>query len=812
MNLSSTIRFALRQMGKRWILSTAAALSLALCLGLNSAIFSVFNAVLLRPLPFPEPDRVVEIYNSYPDGGLDKGSSNIELYTVYKEQVPAVERYALVGFESLTFGSAEGAQRILGMRLSVDALDTLGLQPFLGQPFQPENGLSGSDNVVLLTHSFWQSAFAGDPDIIDGDIDLNGRSYTVTGVLPPAFRRFNANPEVVVPFAWNPAEIDLSRRHLNYAMLLGRLAEGATIGEAQSQVDAVDAAYREENPQAAAFLQRAGHRSYVLPHAKERVASIQSTLYLLNAFALAILIIGALNIANLRFAEVASRERELTIRRAMGGSKRQLVKQMLLEAGLLGVIGGALGLVTAYFSLGLLRNSFSGIVDDLESIQLDGTVIGWALLLVVGVILIIGLSPVRLLGRLNLQSLLQESGRGSAGGRGTALRSSLGVVQTGLAVVLLIATGLFVRSFWNATQVDPGFDAHKLHTFRVPLPETRFPDSGARIAMVRRILDELSGLPGVESVTGTSAVPVITGMGYLTFTEFGDDPMDQGEQKAADNFFITEDFFRTMGIPILNGRGIELQDQEDAPVVYVADATMEQRFLGAEPIGARMTFGSVPDEGEPWPTVIGTVPRIIHRDLTDVNQAPLVYRSFYQNPRGSISFLLRSDRDHETLLSDIRTVTGRLDSNLPIYRTGRLDELIENSLQERKAVMGLTTLFAIVAFLLAIAGIYGVQAYNVQAGLRTLAIRAALGATPAVLLKRTLSRGLIPVAIGLAFGIGMAGLLAPKAESMVYAVNVRDPLTMIIVSALVLFISAAAISIPARSAARANPARILHEE
>lgn len=812
MEFLTNLRFALGQMRKRWVLTLGAAISLALCLGLNTAVFSVFNAALLRPLPFPEPDRIVEVFNSYSAQGIGKASSGQALYTVYKEEIEAIGDFALVGGRAVTFGGSGRAQLLQGLQVTPDFFSTIQMVPALGQSFRPENGLPGNERVVILTHGFWQSAFAGDPGVLGREIQLDSQGYIVLGVLPADFRRFKPDIRVILPYSWNPADVDLNHRHSNYAMLLGRLAKGATVAQAQSQVDAVDEAYRESNPDYVGFLDRSGHKSWVKLHEEERVQAVRGAIVLLQMFALAILIIGSLNIANLRMAEVAGRERELTLRRVMGGSRGALLRQLLTEAGLLGVLGGALGLVTAWLSLSLMRNSFAGLVPDTESITLDGAVLVWALALVLATILIVGLFPARLLWRLNYQTLLQEGGRGSASGRGAALRSSLGVIQTGLAVLLLIATGLFVRSFWSVSSVSPGFETENVSTFRISLPETTYPDADAHIAMVRRVLDQLRALPGVEQVAGATSVPVVQGMSTNALSVRGEELSNEQVQKGADNFSITEGFFETLGIPLLDGRGIEITDTEERNGVFVVDRTFGDRYLPEGVVGGRFTFGRPPDDDDDWPNVVGQASPIIHRALTDLNRAPLVYHSYYQSPSSSISFLIRSDRSHESLLADARQVIAGIDPQLPLYETGRLDEMINDSLQERRGILGLTLLFAAVALLLAVAGIYGVQAYNLQAERRTFAIHAALGATPGHLLRRTLARGLAPVGLGLLVGLAAAVFLAPYAAELLFSVEPRDPLSFALVPLFVLLVSTIVLLFPAAAAARSDPGRILHEE
>jgi predicted permease len=812
MELLTAARFALRQMRRRWMLTLAAALSLALCLGLNTAIFSVFNAVLLRPLPFPEPDQVVEIFNTYPSGGVDKAGSGIELYTVYKEEVEGLEATALQRGRESTVGGEDGAQRVTSLQVTPGYFDLFRLPPALGETFRAEHGDPGNAQVVVLTDSYWRAQFAANPTVVGQSLQIDGRDHTIIGVLPEAFRRYDPDAQIILPWAWNPAEIDLNRRHLNYAQLLGRLKDGVPIEVVQAQVDAIDAAYRESNPEVVGFLERAGHRSQVKRHREERIAPVRGTLYLLQLFALAVLIIGALNIANLRIAEVSSRERELTLRRVLGASRGTLLRQLLVEAGLLGLIGGALGLLTAWFSLSLMRKSFAGVIRDLDGIQLDGTVLLWSCLHIAVTILIVGLYPAKLLRRLHFQTLLQEGGRGSASGRGAILRTSLGVIQTALAVLLLVATGLFVRSFWNATAVDPGFDAGKLHTFRLSLAsESRYPDDDARIATTRQVLAELRALPGVEAAAATSAVPVIMGRGYLTISVKGEDLSGAQEQKAADNFQITEDYFETLGIPLLGGRGIEITDTAESPEVFVVDQRLTQRWLEHGAVGANLTFGGIPENDDEWPTVVGEAPNTLVRQLTNLDRAPVVYRSYYRNPPQNVSFVVRSDRDHASILADARQIVQRLDPQLPLYFTGRLDEMINDSLQERRGILGLTLLFAVVAMLLALAGIYGVHAYNIQAERRTIAIRAAIGATPGAILQRTLVRGMIPVATGLVLGLGIGLAFSPQIMDLLFEVPPRDPLTFALATVLVLGISTLALFGPALVASRTNPGKILHE-
>lgn len=815
MELLSSLRFSFRLLRKRWGLSLASIFTLGLCIGLNVAFFSVLYGLLWRSLPLEEPGRVMEIYNTYPGQGFDKAASNPQLYTVYGEAVNAFEAVALEHWQTVTLGEDSEPERLTANLVTPEFFSLLGIPMRLGRDFTPEMATPGNDLYVILTDRLWRDRFGGDPNIIDTPIQMSGRNYTVIGVLPPTFAGYDNDARLFLPWAWNPTEIDLSARHLNWAMLLGRLKPGATVAEAQAQVDAIDRAYYDTNPDAHEFLDLTAHRTEVASHVAELRKPYAGTLWALLAGVAAILVIGCLNVGSLQIAQAMGRRQEFALRRSLGASQGRLGRQVLGESLFLAALGGIVGLLLAALGVWALKRYLGDLLPNPELIHLDFVALLATSAIVLGAGILFGLYPLFGLARRNFLPSLNEGQRTSSLSRSQKFfQSTLLVTQVGLIFVLLVGAGLLLRSFTAALQVDPGFDLEDVHTLRLSLSDTKYPEAPPRRQFAHELLERVRALPGVESAALGTTTPFRTGTSHLTFSVFGEEPLPNGEMRSADNFFVSDGFFATMGIPLQRGHDFNRSDNPEQ-VRYIVDEELARRFLPQGLDGAldtRLTFDLPPENLDEWPRVVGVSAPIKIRRLTTETDRPLIFRWFDNEPGNQFSLFVRSPRQHADLVADLRRVIRDLDPATPIFLSGTMDHLARESLSQRRGVLALVGLFALGGLILTLVGIYGALSYRVAQERRELGIRAALGADRDRLLRRVLWQGAFPVLLGLVIGLIGALFGGRLLESYLFGVKARDPLTLVALVALLSLFAFLAIWIPARRAASLDPARVLRDE
>jgi len=813
------LRVGFRLLWKDKAFTTTAALTLAICIGANTALFSVVEHVLLRPLPFPDPDRIVLMGNHYPGAGVDTGGSSgaADYYDRLRETDVYTEQ-AMYTSTSLSVDQNGTPTRIRAMFATPSFFRLLGVPPEIGRTFSESEGEIGSENKVVLSHAFWQSAFGGDPGIVGRDIRLDGQPFTVVGVMPKRF--VFVNDDVML---WRALAFTAERkqqRHSNNWQNIARLKPGATIKQAQDEIDALNRANLDRFPQYKQLLINARFHTTVEPLQATVVRTVKPTLYLLWGGALFVLLIGCVNVANLVLVRSRARMKELATRLALGAGRMRVARQLITEGVLLTIGSAALGLAAGY---GLLRILGTFDIRDLPNgfdISIDAVAAGYTLAVAAAIGLVLGLIPVAAVLPANLTSVLREEGRGGTSGLGARLlRRSLVVAQVGFAFVLLIGAGLLFASFRRLLAVDPGFVADRVLTASVSLPRTRYADEKALVGFTTESLRQLRGLPGVVAVGATDTIPfggnhsdsVILAEGYQ---------MRPGESVISpQQVRASAGYFEAMGVGLARGRFFDDRDGPDAPKVIIVDEKLARRFWpDQDPIGRRMYMPQdinnllAITERTVFLTVVGVIHDIKLSDLVAGNgEVGAYYFPATQNPLRALTYAIKTAADPTALASAVRQTINRLDPELPVFGTQTMIERTDKSLMNRRSPMLLAVGFGTVALFLSAIGIYGVLAYLVTQRRKEIGIRIALGSSAGAIVELVLREGLL--LIGAGFVLGAAGAFAVRRslESQLFGVAATDPVVILVVAGTLALVAVAACALPARRATRIDPVVALAE-
>lgn len=812
------IRFASRLLWKDRSFSVTTIATLALCLAANVAIFAVVSGVLLKPLPFPEPDRLVRMFNKYPGAGVDAaGSNGVPDYFDRRRDMTAIEEQALFRESGVTIsGNGLGeAERIQAMLVTPSFFRVLQTQPLRGQLFSDAQGELGQEKVVVLSHGFWQRLFGGRDDALGQDIRLGGEPYKVVGVLPQGFVFLNPDIQLFRPAAFSAREKSDDSRHSNNWQQFGRLKPGATFEQAQSQLDAINAANLERFPQWKEILTNARFSSEVVDFQSNLIGERRSTLTMLWGGAIFVLLIGGVNVANLVLVRSTSRIRELATRHAMGATFGRLTRQALTESTVLSVAGGAAGLGLGWWAL--RAAPFFGF-DRLPSgvgLELDTQVVGFTLLLIAIVGIGVGMIPVIAMRRANMAQVIREEGRSGTQGRGPRLmRRALVTSQVAFALMLLIGAGVLLASFERVMTINPGFRADNVLTGTISLPVSRYQDEAALRATETRILERLRAIPGVAGVGMTTTLPfsgsysdsVILAEGYQ---------MQQGESLISPSQVVASDgYFEAMGTKLIAGRYFTVEDAEGRPRSLIVDERLANRFWpkgGA--VGKRMYFPAdisnimaKPAE-EQMMTIVGVIETMRLRGLIDggSQNTGAYFSPLRQVPSRTLGIAVRTSQAPESLTGAVRREIAQIDPEMPFYGVRSLEDRLSTSVMDRRTPMLLATGFAVVALFLAAIGIYGVLAYQVSQRRREIGIRMALGAESGSIFTMVLREGGLIVGLGAAFGLGGAFFLRQTLQSQLYETGAMDPRVIAAVAAMLIAVAMIACVLPARRAARTDP-------
>lgn len=819
--LKRDLQMAFRLLRRDKAFTATAALTLSLCLGANVALFSVVHHVLLRPLPIPEPERILLMANQYPQAGAgDSPNSGVPDYYDRREAVSVLEEQSLLNHASLSIGRDGQPQRIRVANVTPSFFRMCRIAPVLGRAFTEDEGEVGNEKRVILSDGLWRSQFGADPAAVGQDLAVDGQPYRIVGVLPASFAAMDPGVALWRPLAFTPEDRSDENRHSNNYWNLGRLKPGASVEQAQAQVNALNATNLERFPNLKEILTNAGFRTSVMRMEDRLVKDVKGTLYLLWGGALFVLLIGCVNVANLVLVRARVRAKELATRLALGALRWQVARQLVVESAVLTLVAAALGLGLAAAALRML-----GVLDlqDLphgSEIALDGVAIAYGVGLSLAIGLVMGLLPVASLAPRNLTAVLRDEGRANSGGTGLrTLRRALVVAQVAFTFVLLVGAGLLFASFRKVLEIDPGFVAERVLTATVSLPRTRYPEESDLRTFTNEALRRVRALPGVPSAGATDTIPfgdrhndsVILAEGYT---------MKPGESLISPTSVdVSPGYFESVGARLVRGRFFGDSDADGAPRVLIVDENLARRFWpGQDPIGRRMyrptsneDLMAVNDKTV-FLTVVGVVADLKLADMTEGDKTVGTY--FYpmdQDVSRLITFALKTEGRPEAATGGLRAAVLSLDPELPLFDVRTLEQRTDRALLNRRSPALLSLSFGVVALVLSAVGLYGVLAYLVSQRRREIGIRIALGSSSRAIFELVLREGLALVAGGFACGLLAAFFLRRGLESQLFGVAATDPVVVGGVSLTLGVVALVACALPARRATRIDPNIVLSE-
>ena len=800
------VRYGARTLRRSPGFTAVAIIALALGIGGNSAIFSVVNAVLLRPLPFPEPDRIMRLFASAPDRGLDQTPISFQRATAIAEQNQIFEHSGIFAYDTANLTGIDEPLQLTSIRMSPGVLDVIKIRPEAGRNFLPEEDNPGGPQVVIVSHGLWQKAFASAPDLVGRAIALDGGSYTVVGIMGPGFDFPGGQIDCWLPRAFEPSFLnrDAIERGAGYLGMVGRLKPGVTRQQAQAEVDGIAAGNKIPDHPDADF----GMLVTPLPELATR--GVRPTLFILLGAVAFVLLIACANVANLLLAKAAGRQKEIAVRAALGARRARLIRQFLTESVLLALMAGVLGVLLASWGVDLLVSAGAGNIPRTGEIRVDGRVMGFTLLIAVLTGVIFGLAPALQASKTDLNAALKDTSRGSGGGlRRARVRSGLVVAEVALSVVLLIGAGLLIRSFVLLQNVDTGFNPARLLIANISLPTSRYAKPAQRSAFYTRLCQELAALPGVVSAGATMTVP-LTGSDARTPTAIDGRPLPPlSERPIVSLGVVSPDYFKTMGIPLLQGRFFTDNDNETAPVAVIINQSFARRFFPDEdPIGKHILgSGAQPQPRE----IIGVVGDVRHIGL-DSSPSESMYLSSNQRPQLAMSVVVRTSGPPSSVSAAVRSSVLAIDKDQPVARVQTMEEIVSSSISNQRFILLLLGLFAAVALALAAIGIYSVMAYTVTQRTGEIGLRMALGAQTSDVLKLVVGQGMAMALIGIAVGLGGAFALTRVMTSLLFSIGATDPITFVAIPLILAGVALAACFVPARRAAKVDPMIALRYE
>ncbi len=818
--LLQDLRFGAKLLWKEKALAATILATLAVCIGANTAIYGVIDTVLLDPLPYPESDRLVQVFNSYPGAGAPRAASSAPDYFFRRERVDAFSEVAQYQGWGHTVGEPGSTERVQTMRVTPSFFPMLGASALIGRTFAEDEIEIGNQQKAVLSYGFWQERYGGEASVLGTDLRVDGRPYTIVGVLPRSFTLpVPREASFHVPIPYEPEDRTAERLHNNNYQMIARLAPGATAEQAESQIAAMDRSLIDQwpIPNAAEMLEDAGYHAVVVNLKDDLLRDIKPVFYLLWAGVAFVLLIGCVNIANLMVARSNVRRQELATRLALGADRSRVARQLVTEAVLVAVIGGLLGL--ALGAAGLQALSVFG-VDQIPrgaQVAVDGDVVLFTFLVALAAGVFFGIVPLLHLFRSDLSAVFRaESHGGTSSRRAVTLRSVLVTAQVAIAFVLLIGAGLMFASFRSALAVDPGFEPEQVLTGRISLPRSAYPDGDARRQFIAELLDEVRALPGVQAASVASAVPFSGNFSSSVVTPEGYTPQPGESVLSPFRTQIAPGYFEAMGIPVVEGRTFNETDTEDAANVMVIDRWLADRYWpGESPLGRRFLNGvpGMPDISEDdYYTVIGVVETIKQNELTEETPIGAYYYNYRQQPFGSMTLVARVDGDPLAMTGAVRRVVAGIDPDLPFYLPTTMQARIDESLQDRRAPMMLLGIFAAVALFLAAVGIYGVLAYSVTQRTRELGIRMALGSSPGEVFRMVVGQGIRVVLAGLVLGVLASLALVRLIQALLFGVEPGDPVVLGAVALALGVVGVVATVMPARRATRIDPVEALTAE
>jgi putative ABC transport system permease protein len=791
------MRYGVRMMLKHKGFTAVAAFTLMLGIGANTAIFSVVNAVLLRPLPFPEPERLVWLRESHPPTNRPQSSVRLPNFLNWRSQNQVFAQMAAYREDGFNAQAGDEPKRLNGARVTVDFFATLGAQPAIGRAFLPAEDAPGGDRAVILSHALWRQSFGGDPQLVGRQLKVDGQAYTIVGVMPPGFSFPGNDAELWLPFALDPK----SDRGGHNLRVVGRLKPGATLDQARAEMETIavrlDQAYPDTNK---------GWRVFMQPLSETISGQVRQPLYVLLGAVLFVLLIGCANVANLLLSRNAAREHELAIRAALGAGRGRIVRQLLTESLLLALLGGAGALLFASWGVEALKTLGPRDIPRLNEAALDLPVLGFTLVVALLTGLIFGMAPAWQHSRLNMNTAIKDGAR-MAGAGARRLRQLLAVLEIAFALLLLIGAGLMLKSFARLQQVAPGFDARGGLTMEINLAQAKYARGEQRVAFIQQVLEGLKTLPGVEFVGVTHRLP-LRGNSGIGFQIEGRPAPPPGQSIPVNWRSISPDYFRAMGAPLAAGRTFTEEEAWQKLSAVIINQTFQRRYWPDEnPLGKRIKIGPAPD----WVTVVGVAADVKESGLNADTEAGL-YLPYVIAPSPAITLVLRTGPEPLSLAGAASAAIRRVDSEQAVSKISTLEQLLSETVAQPRFNTGLLALFALLALLLAAVGIYGVMSYAVASRTQEIGLRMAMGAQARDVLKLVVGQGMRMVAFGLALGLLAALGLTRWLKTFLFGVEATDPLTYAVIAVLLAAVALLACYIPARRAAKVDPLVALRHE
>jgi len=798
-DLWQDLRFGARMLMKEPGFTLIAVITLALGIGVNTAIFSVVNSVLLRPLPFDEAERLVRVYVTVPARGIRTNPASWPNFADWRAQNSVFDAMAAYSGANATFTGGEAPEQIEGVAASGDLFAVLNAQPMAGRVFLRADEEPGANDVIVISHGLWQRSFNGDPKIVGRQVTLDATGYTVIGVMPRGFHFPLDQSKVDYWVPLNPRSETNQERGANYLNVTARLKKGVSIEQAQAEMTAIasrlEQEYRDRN---------AGRGMNIAPLHESLVGDVRRALLVLLAAVGFVLLIACANVANLQLARAASRGRELAIRTALGAGRGRIVRQLLTESLMIAAIGGAIGLLLAAWGVDLLVATMPEDIPRAGGIGLDARALGFTAAVTLLTGLAFGLAPTLQSSKADLTESLKDGGRGaSEGARRNRTRSLLVVTEVALSLVLLAGAGLLIKSFRRLLDVNPGLNPNGVLTASVALPSGKYPEEARQSAFFQQALNRIAALPGVEAVGVVDPMPLGGSMAMNILSIEGRPPLQPGERLVTNSRVISADYLKAMGIPLLRGRALIERDNVDAPQVMLINESFARRYFpNADPLGQRIRLTIAANFVA---EVVGIVGDVKHQGL-EREAGPEAYVSYLQVPNPIMSLIVRaSSGDPTSLTGSIRQAVGQVDKDQPLYDVKPMMEWLSESVARQRFNMLLLAVFAAVALLLAAIGVYGVISYSVAQRTHEIGIRMALGAQRGDVLKLVVGQGLALTLVGVACGVAGAFGLTRLMEGLLFRVTATDPLTFIGVAALIVIVTLLACYIPARRAAKVDP-------
>jgi putative ABC transport system permease protein len=793
------IRYSIRLLLKNKGVTLVALVALALGIGANTAIFSVINAVVLKGLPYKDPDRLVIIWEKLKQ--VDEVELAPDDYAADVERSKSFAQIAATERANFNLTGNDEPMRLEGQRATANLFETLGCSPLLGRTFTNEEDRADS-RVAVLSYKLWQSRFGGDAGIVGREIALDSRNYTVIGVLPAEFLYpapiNNRQPGEI----WTPRSLATERARNSHNLLtIARLNPGVAWNEARVEFDNIARQRAEEAGQSE------GHPVNLVPLPAQVGRQQRTALYVLAGAAGFVLLIACANVGSLLLALAVGRRREIAVRLALGAARSRIVRQLLTESLMLSLVGGGIGLLLAVWLTEAIRALAAGQIPRAETIAVDGAVLGFTMLVSIVTGVVFGLAPALQASHADLNAALKDGTRGTTTAAGHRLRGALVVTEVALSLVLLAGAGLMIKSFWRLQQVNPGFDAQSLLRIEVALPESKYPESRDRVTFFQQTLERISALPGVRGAAVINSPPLSGRRNISVFPIEGrPEAKGIGDAVLADFRQISPDYFKMMGIPLLQGRAFTDRDVQNAPRVAIISQSFVARYAAGEDLlGKRVRID------DDFHTVVGIASDVRQSGL-DEEAAPHIYIPYLQYSPSRAGILVRTIGDPLTMVGSVRSAIQDVDRDQPIYNVSTMTAMISTAVAPRRLNLVLLGGFALVALTLAAVGIYGVMANLVTQRTGEIGLRMALGAQPRDVLRLFVLRGLRLASLGVAIGLGASLALARLMATLLYGVSASDPVTFAVITVMLLSVALLACFVPARRASKVDPMVALRYE